>query len=324
MTTLPPKLPPLVGQHLGFLDALDEAVVLVEGERVVAVNAACAKLLRIDAQRAIGRSAIEVLRHHRLEWLVLHGGEAELELAERTVLARGVLGQPSALVLRDVSQERQRERELREVMAVLSHEFRTPVAALYSILEALALEPPLAQRQRFLEIAGRETKRLVRLVEDLTVGFRPRVERLVALGDSVERVQIILGQALSERRIRLHCAHPEAMLYADPDKLVQVLLNLVENALRYGPQPGTVVVACQPGPASSHVVAVVDGGARLPDYQGLFAAHYRGPNASDSNPGTGMGLYIVRLIVEGWGGKVWGDFDEQHQGNGFYFTVSPG
>jgi two-component system, OmpR family, phosphate regulon sensor histidine kinase PhoR len=314
-----PHTSPSTSTDLAFLDALSEAVVLLRGNRVWAINSACAQLLQIEAAKAVGRSAIEVLRHHRLEHLALHGGTLELELAGRLIVARGV---PGALLLWDITETKQREQEVREVMAVLSHEFRTPVAAIKSILEALALEPPPAQRQRFLQIAGSETERLVRLVEDLTVGFRPQAERRFALGEALERVMNLCGQELSQRQQRLSSQGGEGLVYCDPDKLVQVLLNLIENAMRHGPSPGRIQVVAQHHQQQVRVV-VRDQGAPLVNYQHLFEAHRRGSGVS--SPGSGMGLYIVRLMVKAWGGEVWaqghGEQDGEFSGNEFGFTV---
>ena len=82
-----------------------------------------------------------------------------------------------SLIFEDVSETRTRERELREVMAILSHEFRTPVTAIKGLLEALQADPPPETRQRFLELSLAEVERLVRLSDDLTVGFRPQAQR---------------------------------------------------------------------------------------------------------------------------------------------------
>lgn len=315
-----PAAPALASPEL--LDALAEAVVVIEAGRVVGLNRAAAELLRVPAERAAGRPAIEVLRHHRLEEVALGGGEAELELGGRLVLARGL---PGGLILEDVTESRRREGELREVMAVLSHEFRTPVAAVKGLLEALQYELPDERRARFVEIALGETDRLVRLVEDLTVGFRPTRERRFPVEDALERVLGLVSRELIERDVRVRVAGERALVRADPDKLAQVLINLVENAARHGPNPGLVRVRAELAGPGSVAVRVLDEGAELPDYGSLFDAHRRGPGAT--GPGTGMGLYIVRSIVEAWGGRVWahhGPHPDGGLGNEFGFTLPAG
>jgi signal transduction histidine kinase len=299
--------------ELELLDMLSEAVLALDGARVVGMNRACAELLQVDRERAVGRPVIEVLRHHRLEQVALQGGELELELSGHTIRARGL---PGGLVMEDVTHTRQRERELKDVMSVLSHEFRTPITAIKGLLEAMKLEMPEAQRQRFVEIMLTETERLVRLVEDLTVGFRPQSERSFPLGEAFERILRLIGAELLRRDVRLRVSGEHVMVRCDPDKLVQVILNLTENAIRHGPNPGTVrLEAVKDG--SFVIVRVLDGGSELPDYETLFEAHKRGQGSA----GSGMGLYIVRTIVQAWGGHVWAGYNPQAQGNEFRFTV---
>jgi signal transduction histidine kinase len=299
--------------ELDLLDMLSEAVLAVDGARVAGMNRSCAELLQVDRERAIGRPMIEVLRNHRLEQVALQGGELELELSGRTIRARGV---PSGLVMEDVTHTRQRERELKDVMSVLSHEFRTPVTAIKGLLEAMKLEMPEAQRQRFVEIMLTETERLVRLVEDLTVGFRPHTERSFPLGEAFERVLRLVGAELVRHDVRLRVSGEHQSVRCDPDKLVQVILNLTENAIRHGPNPGTVYLEGVRDGAEV-IIRVLDGGLELPNYETLFEAHRRGQHSD----GSGMGLYIVRTVVQAWGGRIWAGYNAQANGNEFGFTV---
>ncbi len=303
--------------ELELLDVLSEAVLALDAGRVIGMNRACADLLQVDRERALGRTAIEVLRHHRLEQIALRGGELELELSGRLIRARGVA---NALILEDITHQRQRERELKEVMSVLSHEFRTPVTAIKSLLEAMQLTMPEEQRGRFIEIAMTEVERLVRLTEDLTVGFRPQTERTFALGEAFERVLRLLGSELVRREVKLRVTGEHVLVKCDPDKLVQVMLNLVENAVRHGPNPGTVQLEATRDAGADNAfvtVRVHDDGETLTDYEALFEAHRR----RDGSSGSGMGLYIVRSIVNAWGGRVWGQYNAQTHGNDFGFTV---
>ena len=317
---IPPAQTALAAPEL--LDALREAVVVIRDGRVSFLNRAAAELLKVPAARAAGRPVIEVLRHHRLEQVALHGGETELEVGGRLVRARG---QPGALILEDITDARRQETGLREVMAVLSHEFRTPVAAVKGLLEALQYDLAPEQRARFLEIALGETDRLVRLVEDLTVGFRPTRERSFPVEDALGRVLGLVSRELIERDMSVRFAGERVLVRADPDKLAQVLINLVENAVRHGPSPGLVRVRAEPAEPGRVAIVVRDEGAELADYESLFEAHRRGPGAT--GPGTGMGLYIVRSIVNAWGGRVWarhGPHPDGAHGNEFGFTLPAG
>jgi two-component system, OmpR family, sensor histidine kinase ResE len=106
----------------------------------------------------------------------------------------------------------------------------------------------------------------------------------------------------------------DLIVHCDPDKLVQVLLNLFENALRHGPNPGEIRLRASLENQLVRV-SVQDAGLELPTYDHIFEAHKRGPNSS----GSGMGLYVVRSIVSAWHGETWGCYIES--GNEFGFTV---
>lgn len=302
-----------MSNYAAAINALETAIVLLESGKVLGLNRAAEALFGIASQSAQNRSPIEILRNHRLERLALEGGVLDLELSGRTFRAKAVAG---ALLLEDISQAQRREAELREVMAVLSHEFRTPVAAIKSLLEALALEPPPETRASFVQMSLLEVERLVRLVEDLTVGFRPQAERTLPLLECLERVKRLTAEELEKRQVRLEFCFEETLVRCDPDKLVQVLLNLIENAARHAPNPGRIKVYAT-RVAQQWRIGVVDQGQPLPDYEQIFEAQRR----SMQSRGSGMGLYIVKTIVRAWSGEVGAQHRPDLGGNEFFFFV---
>jgi two-component system, OmpR family, phosphate regulon sensor histidine kinase PhoR len=295
------------------LNALETAIVLLDRGRVLGLNSAAETLFGIESHRAQNRAPIEILRNHRLERLALEGGNLDLELFGRTFRAKAVEG---ALLLDDISHTIRREAELREVMAVLSHEFRTPVAAIKSLLEALALEPPPDTRANFVQMSLLEVERLVRLVEDLTVGFRPQAERTLPLLECLERVERLTREEREKRQVRLELCFQDVLVRCDPDKLVQVLLNLIENSTRHAPNPGLVQIFAT-RVDSFWRIGVLDQGQALPDYQQIFEAQRRSPTSR----GSGMGLYIVKSIVRAWSGEVGAQHRPDLGGNEFFFSV---
>ncbi len=299
-----------------WMDALPQAVLLTQDGVVTRLNAAAARLWGVTQERAAGRPVLEVVRRHTLEALLERGGELELEVSGRTLrctVARD--GQDSALIVEDVTDHRRREAELREATAVLSHEFRTPVAALRGVLEALEYDMPQELAQNFVRQGLQETERLARLVEDLAVGFRPTRARTLPLAETFARAERLLAPELLARHATVSFG-PDHLVRADPDKLLQVLLNLVENALKYGPAGHPVDV--QTAERGTWVeVCVLDDGAPLADTDSLFRAHTRGQTATGQ--GSGMGLYIVRSIVQGWGGQTWAE--RRGNRNAFCFTL---
>ncbi|GGO38583.1 sensor histidine kinase [Deinococcus humi] len=285
-----------------WIDALPQAVLLCEGGNVVRLNAAASRLWGVTQARAAGRPVLEVVRRHTLEALIERGGELELEVGGRTLRCAATRdGESSALIVEDTTEHRRRESELREATAVLSHEFRTPVTALRGVLEALEYDMPRELSQNFVRQGLQETERLARLVEDLAVGFRPTRARTLLLAEAFARAERLLDSELSAKGSRLSFG-ADHLVRADPDKLLQVLLNLIENALKYGP-PGQDIEIQTTTRETWIEVRVLDHGPPIPDTDSLFQAHTRGAGATGQ--GSGMGLYIVRSVVQGWGGQAW-------------------
>ena len=306
----PLKAPPASAET--WQDALPQAVVLFEAGRVTHLNAAAARLWGVSSQKAAGRPLLEVLRRHTLEALAERGGELELDVSGRTLRCVAL---PGALIVEDVTDHRRREAELREATAILSHEFRTPVTGLRGVLEALEYAMPAELQQHFVKQGLQEVERLARLVEDLAVGFRPTRARTVPISEVLARAERLLSHDLSARAAQLRFAD-DHLVRADPDKLLQIFLNLIENALKYGPSGAAVEIRAVPNGAWIEV-AVHSEGEALGSAERLFEAHTRGEDAPGL--GSGMGLYIVRSLVQGWGGKAWAE--RRGQRNAFVFTL---
>jgi len=306
------------GGEGSWFDALAEGVVLHDGRVVTSLNRGAAELLDVEAERALGRPLIGVLRDHRLEALTREpGSELEVELRSRPVVARSV---PGALLMRDVSDVRASQRDARELLAVLSHELRTPATAVVAVLDALAGDLPDDRRERFLARAREEAARLTRLLSDLTVDVRPPRLRTLELDPLAERAAALTQHVREGRGVTLGLEPTGLSVRADEDKLLQALVNLLENAAVHGPAGGSVALVAWPSGGMA-AVEVRDEGQPLAegDYDRLFEPRAQGgPKAK----GTGLGLYIVRSVVASWGGQAWGGRrGDGRRGNAFGFSV---
>lgn len=299
-----------------WLELVTEGIVAVAGGHVRFLNRAAAELLGVDQRRAAGQPLIAVLRDHRLEHAFLAQQPAELPVRGRTVEVRPF---PAGMLLHDLTGVRRAQDDARELLAVLSHEFRTPVTTIRSTLEALGYGLPEEQQARLLARAEAEADRLVRLLQDLTVDVRPPLLRRIALAEVAERAAALLQDAFTASRVRLRYDLAPATVLADEDKLLQALINLLENAALHGPPEGQISLVAEQGEPGWLAVAVRDEGSPLPAEQleRFFEPHARGRSGRPG--GGGLGLFIVRSIATRWGGHAWGR--PLPAGNEFGFTV---
>ena len=317
-----------------ILDAMVEGVMAVDGqERIVLVNGRARAMLGIAAPRPEGRAFLEVIRNAGLHEVfracrsAAPGAVLERELRltapAARVLAlhaapwtRGAAGVGVLMVVHDITELRRLEQVRTEFIANVSHELRTPLTAIRGYLETLltgALEEP-AHARRFLGIALRHTERLGRLLDDLTDLSNIELGRVhltlgaVSLDAAVESAMALVagkaeaGQVTLERRVPADLP----AVRADHDRLAQVLINLVDNAVKYTPPGGRVVVRAERA-GDRAVVTVEDTGVGIPaaDLPRVTERFYRVDKArSRELGGTGLGLAIVKHLVLAHGGDL--------------------
>lgn len=229
----------------------------------------------------------------------------------------GSNGQWALFVLHDVTRQKALERVRKEFVANVSHELRTPLAVIKGYIETLVdgeeeMDPP--DRQRFLATIQRHTERLNSLLEDLLT-----LSRLESVSPGLERESIELRPHL--RAIMAdYRSRPDASshtflddldpaidrLMVDPIKLNQVLINLIDNALKYTPTGTTIELTAQLH-ADNVEIRVIDDGPGIPssDLPHIFERFYRVEKGrSREKGGTGLGLSIVKHIVQLHGGSV--------------------
>lgn len=329
---------------VAILENMADGVLLSDYEgRVQVINPAAARMLSVTPDEAIGRSVAELLRHHRLIELWQRcrergeGGEEMVELGTQgpliqvqvTPLRRN--GPHGHLVLlRDLTPIRRLEVARRDLIANISHELRSPLASLKALVETLregALEDRPAAL-RFLERAENEVDAMGQMVEELLELARIESGQvpLQLLPTPVSEVLFPLAERfrpLAERAgLTLSIQLPPSLpsLLVDPNRIRQVVSNLLHNAIKFTPAGGKVTVTATAG-TGEVVLSVADTGVGISaeDLPRIFERFYKADRAR-SGGGTGLGLAIAKHLVLAHGGRIWAESAEG-KGSTFYVVL---
>ncbi|MER5295727.1 ATP-binding protein [Streptomyces pharetrae] len=333
---------PAAGLGIDPDDLPDGLVVADEDGRVICCNAAAERIAAVRAADVLGRPLETALPLEDLEgrrwWqltdpyggLAIRVGQPERNLLlpggrEVLVSARYVRSEPTGPVrrvvvcLRDTEARRRTERSHAELIATVAHELRSPLTSVKGFTATL-----LAKWERFtddqkrlmLETVDADADRVTRLIAELLDISRIDSGRLevrrqpVDIGAAVGRhIQAYVAAGQAADRFLLRIEQPLPDLWADPDKIDQVLSNLLENAVRHG--EGTVTIditattSLREGESAEKAatsVTVSDEGPGIPEesMNRVFTRFWRGSKRG----GTGLGLYIVKGIVEAHGGTI--------------------
>jgi two-component system phosphate regulon sensor histidine kinase PhoR len=310
-----------------------EGVLAVDGrDHLLLLNQSVRTMFRLGPRLGAGKPFLEVIRNADLFDLLqacrASGGEmVSRELGLTTPVERalevhalplrlGGEGTGVLMVLHDITELRRLERVRTEFVANLSHELRTPLTAIRGYLETL-LEGGLDERdnaRRFLEIVFRHTERLGRLLDDLMDLSNIELGKVTLeveptdLREALEPVLAIMRPRAEAKGITLSLdvAPDLPPVRADRDRLSQVLINLVDNAVKFTAEGGRVSVTAAALDKMVEV-AVADTGAGIPstDLPRITERFYRVDKArSRELGGTGLGLAIVKHLVQAHGGAL--------------------
>jgi PAS domain S-box-containing protein len=257
----------------------------------------------------------------------------ETEAGERWISISGVeFFGGTVYAFRDITDAHRLDELQAEFIATASHELRTPLAAVYGAAQTLrrhdfALDE--SGRERFISLIVDESERLGRIVNQILLANQLEMGRLdleTEAFDPRELLERVVEAARTHAPpyIRLEIAVGEAVapVAADKDHVRQILINLVENAIKYSPDGGTIELGVEAidGMALFHVF---DEGMGIPDDEQprVFEKFYRlDPNMTRGIGGTGLGLYICSELVERMGGRIWVESRED-KGSAFYFEI---
>lgn len=319
--------------------------------KVVIINETALELLNLTQDRAVGYSILEILKiqeHFTLRHLLETQEELILDFSteDNEVTLRGEFsliqretGFISGLVcvLHDITEQEKIERERRDFVSNVSHELRTPLTSMRSYLEALNdgawKDPDIAPR--FLAVTQEETDRMIRMITDLL-----NLSRMDAGKDTFEleyvNINELFSHVLNRFDMMLQSADKpvkpfvikrdftkrDLWVEVDADKMIQVLDNIMNNAIKYSPSGGTITCRLMET-HNNIVISIADEGLGVPkkDIPHVFDRFFRVDKArARSMGGTGLGLAISKEVVQKHGGKIWLESIE-NKGSTFFISL---
>jgi PAS domain S-box-containing protein len=248
----------------------------------------------------------------------LHGSDGRwLEIAGYPVAGADQGSGSTILILRDVTEAREREQARDAFIGVLSHELRTPVTTIYAGAKVLARSESTldeAARIGIFEDIHTEAERLHRLVEDV-VALTRFGEGAIEIGNEPVLLQRVLPAVVRSEQGRWPGGQFEVELTQDLPPVAgeatyveQVVRNLLANAMKYAGPEATVRIGATVAAAGAEVeVRVLDGGPGFPESEAgrLFELYYRSPTVARKVSGSGIGLFVCARLIDAMGGRIW-------------------
>ena len=334
-------------QQAAVFDSMVEGVVLLDREgRIQLANRQFTELFGLTKDSR-GQTLMEATRMHELAELITNLSATQpiqdselrppglterwLEVNAAAMFDGAQARRGTVVVFHDLTRIKKLERNREEFVANVSHELRTPLSLIKgyteTLLDGARNNPEVALK--FLQTIDRNAERLKLLIEDLLTiseleSGRMRLQsQPLALSPLVVKLCEDFKPRLASRGVRLVNEVPELSATADPERVQQVLSNLVDNAIKYGRNEGTVTIRGIMTGDGMIELCVADDGPGIPAEarERIFERFYRVDKArSREQGGTGLGLSIVKHIVQSHGGKVWVE-SELGQGSRFYFSL---
>lgn len=316
----------------------DGLIVCDEEQRVVLINPGAESLLGLSSETAIQRQVAQVIREKSLLDQILQAriaiedpvkthlelsrrdGRSPLVIEARTSRMKDARGEPSGsvTVLRDVTYERELERLKSEFISTAAHELNTPLTSIIGYLELLlqhdlmqVTEPE--QQREFLEIAHAKSRQLAAIVDELLDLGRMESGQGMTIHRDFHMLEPLFEDVM--KRLRQQAPNhffelslpddPTIRWYLDPLKISKVLENLLENSVKFSPAGSTIRLVADVDGENFHCSVADEGVGIAADKIGkVFDKFYRIDASNTAKGGLGLGLSIVKQIVEAHGGKI--------------------
>lgn len=317
-----------------------------EGE-IILFNAAARKIFNLPKTDKLGMALTEVIKQRDVTDLMFRSlkegkgltGEIDLPGPEeriihiQTSLIRskgGILG--VVAIIRDITEVRRLSQAKSDFLSMVSHELRTPLASIKAYTDTLIKKADSLDKRtlaEFFEIIRTESNRLTKLISQLLDTSTMEAGRFEIELEAVDLVSLIkttidemsmLGA--NEHQFKLDFPDELSMIVGDPDRIRQVVTNLVENAVKYSPENDAIAISAHEN-QEEVIITVADNGIGIDSehIDWVFQRFYRIDEDPTSDKwGTGLGLFIAKNIVEAHHGKIWVE-SEKNQGSTFSFTL---
>lgn len=323
---------------------------------ITIINQAAANFVGVDREEAIGKNVIDLLRlqgKRTLRDMLENLDDFRVDLSDDSndILVQAYVslikrqsGFISGLVvvLHNITEQQRIDAERRMFVSNVSHELRTPLTSVRSYVDALAEgaidDPEMAQN--FLGVVQDETQRMIRMINDLlalsrldqgTMDVRFEVVNLNSLFNFVlNRFDMIIESDAKNTdtpnknyNIQREFTNEDVWVEVDPDKFTQVLDNIMNNAVKYSPDGGTITARLIKTKTRA-ILSISDQGLGIPrkDLDSIFNRFFRvDKSRSRAQGGTGLGLAISKEVVERFNGRIWVDSVE-NRGSTFYISLA--
>ncbi|MEY8661279.1 cell wall metabolism sensor histidine kinase WalK [Ligilactobacillus faecis] len=333
----------------------DGVIATDRGGKITIINEMACEALEVSATEVTGRSILDVLNiRDQYSIRELLESQDEIILEDLDTMRDQILNANFSLiqrrsgfiigivcVLHDITEQQKIDRERRQFVSNVSHELRTPLTSMRSYIEALNegawQDPEIAPA--FLKVTQEETDRMIRMINDLLSLSRMdlgKVElelELVNLNELfnyiLDRFDMMLEKDSNDTRevtknytIKRDFTDKDLWVEVDTDKIIQVVDNIMNNAIKYSPDGG--VITCRLLETHNHVImSITDQGLGIPkkEISHIFERFYRVDKArSRAQGGTGLGLAISKEVIEMHRGRIWVDSTEG-KGSTFYISL---